>query len=89
MAELVTIMVTSTIAECFRAYLDDLVNILRALAMDQYGEVVREGCEGLYQLALSGGELLFHFTPRLGRSTFRALTHQHAKVRVAGLKALN
>lgn len=25
----------------------------------------------------------------MGRATFRALTHQHAKVRVAGLRALN
>lgn len=57
--------------------------------MDPYGEVVREGCEGLAEIATNGTELLFHFTAMLGRATFRALTHQHSKVRVAGLKALN
>lgn len=41
-AEIVTLIVKNTIIDCFRSYLDDLVNILCALAMDPYGEVVRE-----------------------------------------------
>lgn len=41
-AEVVTLMINSTIADCFRAYIDDLVNILCTLIMDPYGEVVRE-----------------------------------------------
>ena len=89
LAELVTIMIKSTIADCFRAYLDDLLNILRMLAMDPFGDVVREACNGIYEISQSGTELLHHFTINLARSTFRALVHKHAKVRVSGLKALN
>lgn len=87
-AELVTIMINSTIPECFRAYLDDLVSILRALAMDPYGEVVLEACQGIYDLCEAAQDLLLHFAVLLGRSCFRALIHKHANIRVAGLKAL-
>lgn len=39
-AEIVTLMVSSTMPDCFRAYLDDTVNILRSLCMDPYGKVI-------------------------------------------------
>jgi len=39
-AELITVMIKQTIPECFWNYLDELVNCLRALALDPYGEVV-------------------------------------------------
>jgi len=88
-AEIVTLMIEKTISDCFRAYLDDLVNILRTLAMDPYGEVIREACDAYYYLCKGDTEILFHFTVIMGKSTFLALTHKHAKVRCAGLKALN
>ena len=88
-AEVVTLIIKSTMTDCFRAYLDDLVNILWALIMDPYGEVIREACEAYYALCTEDPELLHHFTVKMGRSTFLALTHKHAKVRCAGLKALN
>jgi hypothetical protein len=89
LAEIVTCMIQKTISDWFRAYLDDLVNILCTLAMDPYGEVIREACDAYYHLWNNDPELLFHFTVIMGRSTFLALTHKHAKVRCAGLKALN
>jgi hypothetical protein len=46
-AELMTIIVSSTVGDCFRAYLDDIVNILRALCMDPSGAVIKEGCEAM------------------------------------------
>ena len=88
-AQIVTLMIKSTITDWFRAYLDDLVTILRTLAMDPYGEVIREAWEAYYILCNNDSEILFHYTVMMGRSTFLALTHQHAKVRWAGLKALN
>jgi len=42
LAEIVTLIIKKTISDCFRAYLDDLVNILCTLAMDPHGEVIRE-----------------------------------------------
>jgi len=87
-AELMSIIVSSTIPECFRAYLDDVSNILRALCMDPAGEVIYEGCHALQQFCENCNDLLLHFCTNLGRSTFTALTHKHAKVRIAGLKAL-
>lgn len=41
-AEMVSIMISSTIPECFRHYLDDLCAILRVLAMDPSGLVIKE-----------------------------------------------
>ena len=57
--------------------------------MDPYGEVIREACDAYYHLCNNDTEILFHFAVTMGRSTFLALTHKHAKVRCAGLKALN
>lgn len=88
-AQIVTLMIKSTITDWFRAYLDDLITILRTLAMDPYGEVIREAWEAFYILWNNDTEILFHYTVMMGKSTFLALTHQHAKVRWAGLKALN
>jgi len=74
-AEMLTIIIKQTIPECFRNYIDDVVNCLRALALDPYGEVVRQACDAIYELSSANPEILFHFTVNLGRSTFRALTH--------------
>jgi hypothetical protein len=88
-AEIVTLMIKATISDCFRAYIDDLIDILCTLAMDPYGEVIRETCDAYYHLCNNDTEILFHFGTIMAKSTFNALTHKHAKVRCAGLKALN
>ena len=88
LAQVVSIMVASTLPECFRAYLDDLINILRTLAMDPFGEVIKEACAAIQELCTTGTELLFHFTVIICRSLLLALVHKHAKVRMAGLDAL-
>jgi len=87
-AELMSLVISSTIPDCFRAYLDDISGILRALCMDPAGEVILEGCHALHAFCENCNDLLLHFSKNLGRSTFTALTHKHAKVRVAGLQAL-
>ena len=43
-AEIVTLIVSSTAFECLRAYVDVFVNILRALCMDPYHNVILEAC---------------------------------------------
>lgn len=44
LAEIVTVIVSSTAFDCLRAYIDQIVNVLRALVMDPYGGVIIEGC---------------------------------------------
>ena len=44
LGEIVTVIVSQTVFDCLRAYIDPIVNILRALCMDPYGEVIIEGC---------------------------------------------
>lgn len=56
LAEIVTIIISSTVFECIRAYVDQIVNILRSLCMDPYGEVIIEGCKGMIEFSKSGGD---------------------------------
>ena len=88
LAEIVTIMVSSTVFDCMRPYTQEIVNILRALSMDPAGQVIIEGCQGMKEFAISGGDQLIHFCEVMGRALFTAFVHKHAKVRCAGLKSL-
>ena len=54
LAEIVTVIVSTTVFECLRAYVDQLVSVVRALCMDSYGEVVIEGCNAMSELAQNG-----------------------------------
>src|ERR1035437_2268849 len=88
LAEIVTAIVSQTVFDCLRAYIDVFCNILRALCMDPFGEVVIEGIDGLIEFCNNGGDQLLHFSENLGRSLFTAFINKHAKVRIAGLKGL-
>lgn len=44
LAEIVTVIVSTTVFDCLRAYIDVLCNVIRALCMDPYGGVIIEGC---------------------------------------------
>lgn len=50
-AEIMTILVSSTVFECLRPYVDQIVNILRALCMDPAGQVIVEGCSAMKEFA--------------------------------------
>lgn len=50
-AEIVTIIVSTTVFECLRAYIDQIVNIIRSLCMDPYYGVIIEGCSAMSELA--------------------------------------
>jgi hypothetical protein len=56
--------------------------------MDPFGEVIIEGTRAITALSECGDEQLIHFCVSMGRSLFTALVHKHAKVRMAGLRAL-
>ena len=88
LCEIVTIIVSTTVFDYLRPYVDDIVNILRALCMDPSGIVIIEGCQAMREFAASGGDQLIHFCENMGRALFTAFVHKHAKVRVAGLKSI-
>jgi len=56
LAKIVSILVEKTVFECLRAYVDQIVNILRAICMDPYGAVIIEGCKGMTNFAVNGDE---------------------------------
>lgn len=88
-AELVGELVNMTPPEQFLPCLDELVTILRALAMDPAGAaVITQACRSISELCRAAPKLLLHYSEQLARSLFTALTHKHWKVRCAGLEAL-
>jgi hypothetical protein len=56
--------------------------------MDPSGDVIIEGTLGMAALARQAENQLMHFCENMGRALFTAMVHKHAKVRIAGLKAL-
>jgi len=83
-----TLLVSSTDWVCLRPYVDQLVYLFRAICMDPAGDVIIEGTLGMAALARQAENQLMHFCENMGRSLFTAMVHKHAKVRIAGLKAL-
>jgi hypothetical protein len=55
-AETVTIMVSSTLFDCMRPYVDSFVNICKALCMDPYGDVIIEGTRAIAEFSKAGGD---------------------------------
>mmetsp|Transcript_33001 Transcript_33001/g.50531 ORF Transcript_33001/g.50531 Transcript_33001/m.50531 type:complete len:188 (+) Transcript_33001:354-917(+) len=88
LAEIITIIVSTTLFDCLRPYVDAFSNICKALCMDPYGDVIIEGTLAISEFSKAGGDQLIHFCESMGRSLFTAFVHKHAKVRMAGLRAL-
>ena len=55
-AEIMTIVVSSTVFDCLRPYVDTIVNILRSLCMDPAGNVIIEGCAAMKEFAIHGND---------------------------------
>jgi len=87
-AELVNIVVCCAAPESFTEYLDELVSLLRVLAMDPYGQVQLEAAKTISELSRAAAELIHHFSEPLARSLFTPITNKHSKVRIAGVEAL-
>ena len=58
LAEIMTIILGNTLFDCLRPYIDNLVNICKALCMDPYGEVIIEGTRAIAELSRAGGDQL-------------------------------
>lgn len=55
-AEIMTIIVSTTLFDCMRPYVDNIVNICKALCMDPYGEVIIEGTHTIAEFCKAGGD---------------------------------
>ena len=56
LAEIVTVIVSNTVFDCLRAYIDVFVSIIRVLCMDPYGGVIVEGCNAMIEFCSNGGD---------------------------------
>lgn len=88
LAEILTLLISSTPWDCLRPYVDILCNLCRALCMDPAGKVILEATQTMRAFAESGNNQLIHFCEVMGRALFTAFVHKHGKVRIAGLNAL-
>eukprot|EP00930_Biecheleria_cincta_P035012 TRINITY_DN24122_c0_g1_i1.p1 TRINITY_DN24122_c0_g1~~TRINITY_DN24122_c0_g1_i1.p1 ORF type:complete len:1374 (-),score=210.11 TRINITY_DN24122_c0_g1_i1:86-4207(-) len=70
------------------SYVDEATGLVRAGAMDPYHEVKVFSCETMIAFCYNHTEMLLHFALPLARSLTSCLAHNHAKLRIAALKAV-
>mmetsp|Transcript_52749 Transcript_52749/g.112873 ORF Transcript_52749/g.112873 Transcript_52749/m.112873 type:complete len:1279 (-) Transcript_52749:88-3924(-) len=70
------------------SYIDEATGLLRAQAMDPFHEVKALACETMISFCHNHTEMLLHFAEPMGRSLTSCLTHNHAKIRIAALRAI-
>lgn len=70
------------------AYIDEATGLIRAQAMDPFHEVKALACETMISFCSNHTEMLLHFALPLARSLTSSLTHNHAKIRIAALRAV-
>ncbi|CAE7562872.1 Dnaaf5 [Symbiodinium natans] len=70
------------------SYIDEATGLIRAQAMDPFHGVKALACETMVTFCYNNREMLLHFALPLARSLTSCLTHNHAKLRIAGLRAI-
>ena len=55
-AEIMTLVVSTTLFDCMRPYVDNIVNICKALCMDPYGDVIIEGTKTISEFSKAGDD---------------------------------
>jgi len=84
--------VSSLLRRCNQAqiysYVDEATGLIRAGVMDPFHEVKNHSCETMTAFCYNHHEMLLHFAEPMGRSLTSCLTHNHAKLRIAALRAL-
>ncbi|CAE7268083.1 Dnaaf5, partial [Symbiodinium pilosum] len=70
------------------SYIDEATGLIRAQAMDPFHGVKALACETMVTFCYNNTEMLLHFALPLARSLTSCLTHNHAKLRIAGLRAI-
>lgn len=69
-------------------HLDDVTNILRALAMDPFYEVQKAACQNISLFTRNFRRILLHFSEILARSLLLPLVSKKSKVKIAAMEAL-
>lgn len=88
MCELVSIVISCCSEDVLIKHLDDMCNILRALAMDPFYEVQKAACQNISFFARSFSRILLHFTEILARALLLPLVSKKSKVKIAAIEAL-
>ncbi|CAJ1448948.1 unnamed protein product, partial [Effrenium voratum] len=70
------------------SYVDEATGLIRAAAMDPFHEVKALACETMVAFCCNHTEMLLHFALPMARSLTSCLTHNHAKIRMAALRAI-
>jgi len=70
------------------SYIDEATGLIRAQAMDPFHGVKALACDTMVTFCYNNREMLLHFALPLARSLTSCLTHNHAKLRIAGLRAI-
>ena len=86
LARLSKLLITATPPEQLAAYLDEIVTVLRALAMDPANPaVIQEASLAIQVLCKHCSKLLLHYSEPIARSLFTAIIHKQWKVRKSGI----
>eukprot|EP00038_Savillea_parva_P000450 m.96210 g.96210 ORF g.96210 m.96210 type:complete len:856 (-) comp10150_c0_seq2:11-2578(-) len=70
------------------AYLDDIVRILSRTVTDPYPNVMKDSCDCVVSLAAAAPERFYSGTKPLARPLLKTLGHQHSRVRVQAVHAV-
>ena len=70
------------------AWVNESVGLIRVVAMDPCPAVKIDGCEVMEIFCSTNRSILLHFSTSLARSLTSCLSHAHAKLRIAGLRAV-
>lgn len=85
---MISIIISCCTEETIIKHLDDMCNILRALAMDPFYEVQKVSCQNISQFTRSFKKILLHFSELLARSLLLPLVSKKSKVKIAAIEAL-
>lgn len=88
LCDLISIIISCCTEETIIKHLDDMCNILRALAMDPFYEVQKVSCRNISEFARSFKTILLHFSEILARSLLLPLVSKKSKVKIAAIEAL-
>lgn len=72
-----------------RRFLDDMVNVIRALVMDPSGEIQLNACNLLGVFCESYKNILLNYTETMGRAILLPLISKKSKIRISALNTLN
>jgi len=88
LCELMHTLVSLASSDQIYDHLDDVCNVLRAFAMDPFGEIQLRACQTIGLFAKKHTDILLHFSEILARSILLPLISKKSRIRVAALRCL-